>query len=469
MPLFQLAPSIGNRLLFDVYVPISTMQRNRRSYLQYTMSTTTFEYPIAGPEGYVAEPCVPEDNETIRLMTKAGIEYVQTPDDAFANLADAGFPWTPNYVQVDGMRMHYIDVSPDDAASLNSSSPNEIVLMLHGQPSWSFLYRKMVPILVERGFRVICPDMLGMGRSDKPVEMMEHTYEKHVERMKSFITQVIPEALDEPTITLFGQDWGSLIGLRIAGDEPSWFRRAISANGLLPVLPPGVRPFNITNPINYNCSDTRTVVDMAMERRTSQPCSVIDQTCFGIWIYFALTNPYWIPSELLQLASATRLSNTTLAQYDAPYPTRTHTAAVRALPSMMAGIVEPEFGNTAAWESLQRFERPFLALAGELDPNLGSVQVQSNLYNNIAGASVHSFEHKRYANASHFIQEDVGEEMATYIADFVDGTPVDAIESSSVMPTAAPIAVTSSGVHGRNHSTSLSILLFIFTLRWILR
>eukprot|EP00567_Pseudictyota_dubia_P005362 CAMPEP_0197435856 /NCGR_PEP_ID=MMETSP1175-20131217/3361_1 /TAXON_ID=1003142 /ORGANISM="Triceratium dubium, Strain CCMP147" /LENGTH=390 /DNA_ID=CAMNT_0042964989 /DNA_START=94 /DNA_END=1263 /DNA_ORIENTATION=+ len=386
------------------------------------MSNTTFEFPIAGPDGYVAEPCVPDDNETTILTTDDGVDYVQTPDSAFANLAEAGYPWEPNYVKVDGMRMHYIDVSPDDTSSSNG---DEIVLMLHGQPTWSFLYRKMVPVLVERGFRVICPDMLGMGRSDKPLEMMEHTYSKHVERIKSFIRQVIPDALGEPTITLFVQDWGSLIGLRVVGDEPSWFRRVISANGHFPVLPRGIRPFDVSNPVNYNCSDTRTFLDMSMERMTSSPCSVTDQNCFGIWIYFALTNPSWLPSDVVQLASFKNLTNATLEHYNAPYSTRPHhTAAMRTLPSMIAGIVEPEFGNTAAWESLKEFERPFLALAGELDPNLGSVGVQSNLYNNIAGASSHTFEHKRYANASHFIQEDVGEEMAVYVADFVDGTPV---------------------------------------------
>lgn len=381
--------------------------------------STRFEYPIAGPDAYAADPCVPppSDGDIEVFTTDDGVEYVQTPDFSFSDLE--GYPWEPNYVTVDGMRMHYIDVKLE-----SSSTSDEIVLMLHGQPSWSFLYRKMVPILVERGNRVICPDWLGMGKSDKPIDLKEHTYLKHVERLKSFIKQVIPEALVEPTITLFVQDWGSLIGLRTVGDKPSWFKRVVSANGLLPVISiPDFSPFQVPTPVNYNCSDNRTVLDMAQERRANAPCG-LDQSCFSIWIDFALTNPTWNASDILQLASSTMLSNSFLASYDAPFPSRTYMAAIRAFPSMIAAVYEPEFGNVAAWESLQNFSRPFLALAGEDDPNLGSVEMQSNLYNNIFGASVHSFEHKRYAGAGHFIQEDAGEEVATYVADFIDGTPV---------------------------------------------
>lgn len=420
-----------------------------------------FEYPVAGPEAYAADPCVPLDTETQRFTTDQGTEFVRTPDSAFAGLADAGYPWAPNYAIVEGMQMHFVDAGPSDA--------DEIVLMLHGQPSWSFLYRKMVPVLVDRGFRVICPDWIGMGRSDKPVELSEHTYLKQVDRLKAFISRVIPQALDNPTITLFVQDWGALIGLRTVGDQPSWFRRVISANGLLPVLPTNLNPFTAPEIVNYNCSDTRSAQEMAIDRFTSRPCG-LDESCFSIWIEYALTSPTFQASELLQLASTNEINDTELLYYDAPFPSRIFTSAIRTFPSMMAGVHEPEFGNIAAWESLQNFSRPYLTLAGENDPNLGSVEVQSNLYNNIVGAQIHTFEHKRYSNAGHFIQEDAGAEVATYVADFMEGTVHllgNDLSSSSSPEVDVPTAVSSTTSAAAPQSQVWILVLALYFTRHI--
>eukprot|EP00797_Seminavis_robusta_P029874 Sro60_g034540.2 (325) ;mRNA; f:23757-24731 len=278
----------------------------------------------------------------------------------------------------------------------------------------------MIPVLEERGFRVLALDWLGMGKSDKPVDLSQHTFLKQVERLKAFIKQVVPEAMDEPTINLFIQDWGSLIGFRVVGDEPQWFRRVVSANGNLPVIPKN--PFTIVNPVNYNCSDTRSMLDVGMDRFQSNPCGA-DQSCFGIWANYALTSPALLPSDVIQIATTMTLDDGALAQYDAPFPDFVYKAAIRTFPSMIAGLHEPESGNTAAWASLGEFSRPYLALAGEDDPGLGSEETQDRLTSHIPGASVHEFEHKRYPDAGHFIQEDVGEEMAAYVADFIQGTP----------------------------------------------
>mmetsp|Transcript_34474 Transcript_34474/g.75456 ORF Transcript_34474/g.75456 Transcript_34474/m.75456 type:complete len:413 (+) Transcript_34474:143-1381(+) len=373
-----------------------------------------FEHVIGGPNGYSA-PCVPSDNYDAGIIDD-GVEFVRTSDDAFANLTANGYPWSPNYVDVDGLRMHYVDVSAE-----TENNSGEIVLLLHGQPTWSYLYRKMIPVLSARGYRVIAPDWVGFGRSDKPTDMAQHTYLKQVERLKAFISQVLPEVLEAPTINLFVQDWGSLIGLRTVGDEPDWFKRVVVANGILPVLPPNMNFLPNFNPVNYNCSDTRKPMDMAVERFSNSPCG-LDQSCFGIWAEFALTNPTWMPSEIVDLASFQTLSDDELSMYDVSFPSRTSMAAPRAFPSMLAAVYEPEFGNTAAWEVVKNFSRPFLALAGEKDPNLGTVEVQANFYNNVIGANIHDFEHRRYADAGHFIQEDAGEEVAAYVSDFIDGT-----------------------------------------------
>ena len=391
--------------------------------------TVPFKGIQEGPEAYAVDPCVVFDTSTPRFTTDHhGVEFVRTPDEAFAGLADAGYPFEPNYVTLeDGLRMHYVDEGPKSGAT-------EIVLLLHGQPTWSFLYRKMIPVLVNRGgMRVIAPDNIGFGRSDKPTRLTEYTYLKNVASMKAFIRKVIFPQVSEassPTITLFCQDWGSLFGLRVAGDEPQWFKRIIVANGNLPVFPERFNPMTVPTPVNYNCSDTRDFFGLSRDRFLNQPCNNgFDRSCFSLWIEYALTSPYLTPSQVLRLATtragSRNVSEIELAQYDAPYPSRIYSAGYRAFPSMLAGVYEPEFGNAVAWESLQNFDRPFLSLAGELDRNLGSETLQAIFIDNVIGAKVHSFEHKRYANAGHFIQEDVGAEMAAYVADFIEGTPVD--------------------------------------------
>lgn len=415
---------------------------------------------VEGPNAYAADPCVPEDASTPRLVTDSGVEFVRTPESAFANLEGGSFPWEPNYatlVEEGGLRMHYVDAGPQDA--------EEVILLLHGQPTWSYLYRKMVPVLTERGYRVICPDWIGMGRSDKPTKLAEHTYLKHVARLKEFITIVIPEATVKPTITVFFQDWGSLIGFRVVGDEPDWFRRVVSANGYFPVLPEGANPYAAPTPVNYNCSDSRSFMQMAIERFSSQPCG-LDQTCFSIWIEYALTSPSLQASDVVAVASNTTSG---VEGYDAPFPSFIYKAGIRAFPSMIAAIIEPEFGNLAAWASLQNFSRPFLALAGENDPNLGSAAVQNNLIDNIPGSMVHSFKHKRYPGAGHFIQEDAGAEVAAHVADFVEGTTTPPVQkdapttTTTTTPAPSPAPPLTSGA-ARNQPPPVSVLVFAIVL-----
>ena len=153
--------------------------------------------------------CVPEDGPVEILTSKEGVRFVRTPEERFANLP--GYPFAPHYAMVEGLRMHYVDEGPANG---------EVVLMLHGQPTWSYLYRKMIPVIAAAGYRAIAVDHLGMGRSDKPVDLNFHTFEKHVQRLKTFIS-----VLGLKEITLFCQDWGSLIGLRVAGDMPELFAR----------------------------------------------------------------------------------------------------------------------------------------------------------------------------------------------------------------------------------------------------
>jgi len=395
---------------------------------------------IFGPNAYIAD-CVPEDTVTHRYTSETGVEYVRTDEKWFTNLTKADFPYQPLYTSVEGgMRMHYIDEGPRDG---------EIILMMHGMPTWCYSFRKMIPVFIARGYRTICVDHIGMGRSDKPVGLEEISYTKQVSRMKEFIQKTIPEALESPSITLHAQDWGSLIGLRVAGDESSWFRRIVIANGQLMIRPTDRNPYDyLPSTVDYNCSDTRTVTEMQMDRQAlamQMACGPIDVTCHSHFMVYALNSPVWINhvAQGIQMKSPNViLSSMELAQYSAPFPSSIYSAAIRSFPSASIRVQEPDFGNTAAWETLKKFDRPFLSLAGELDPLSGRLVVTETMINNITGAKVHSFEHKRYAQAGHFIQEDVGAEMAAYVSDFIDGTPMQTTSSAYMSPTFTFVPIT---------------------------
>ncbi|MEP5567039.1 MAG: haloalkane dehalogenase [Halioglobus sp.] len=351
----------------------------------------------------VAEEVQPQDlcnipEESIQVSaTAANIEFVRTPDACFDNLD--GYPFAPNYAEVEGLRYHYVDEGPRDG---------EVILMLHGQPSWSYLYRKMIPVFAEAGYRAIAVDHIGMGRSDKPVDPRVHQFEQHVAWLKIFIND-----LGLSDITLFVQDWGSLIGLRIAGDNPELFARIVVANGDLPVIPEGLNPF--TAPVFEFDEDGPSTLDFFTNRTPTRP------QAFQEWIEFAATAPHLFAADVLNFGSVLELTQAQLDSYNAPYPSRIHRGAIRAFPSMVAGI---EMQNAPAYAALGRFERPFMFLAGEHDPNLGSLQNQNKWIEHVPGAIGQL--HTRY-DAGHFIQEDVGVEMAEHVASFIQANPLNQI------------------------------------------
>ena len=211
------------------------------------------------------------------------MEALRTPDERFANLPGYGFE--PHYIEVDGLRMHYVDEGPRDAAP---------VLLLHGEPSWSYLYRKMIPIISAAGHRAIAPDIIGFGRSDKPVNRDDYTYQRHVDWMTAFVEQ-----LDLQNITLFCQDWGGLIGLRIAAEHPERFARIVAANTMLPTgdNPPG--------------------------------------EAFLRWQKFSQTVPVLEIGRLIQGATVSTLPDDVVAAYDAPFPDDTYKEGARKFPALV--------------------------------------------------------------------------------------------------------------------------------------
>ena len=296
------------------------------------------------------------------------MKSVRTPDIRFENLPDYDFEAT--YIDVDGLRMHYVDEGPADGA---------VVLLLHGEPSWSYLYRFMIPPLRDAGMRVIAPDLIGFGKSDKPTRKSDYSYAGHVAWMKQFI-----ETLDLSDITLFCQDWGSLIGLRVAAEDERRFARIALGNGGLPTG------------------------DQEMPR------------AFMTWRAFARFSPVFPIGKIIQKATITNLPDDVVAAYDAPFPSSKYKAGARAFPMLVP--ISPDDpasdANRAAWKVFSTWQKPFLTTFSNRDPVTrgGEVLWQAT----VPGAK--NREHVKIKNAGHFLQEDKGPELAAVLTRFVRKT-----------------------------------------------
>ena len=295
------------------------------------------------------------------------MKVLRTPDDRFTSLP--GYPFEPHYAEVgDGLRVHYLDEGPPGASA---------VLLLHGEPSWSFLYRTMVPVLVTAGHRCIVPDLVGFGRSDKPSEQDDYTYQGHVDWM----AELVFERLGLQDITFFGQDWGGLIGLRLVAAHPDAFARVVVANTGLPT---GDRPPN---------------------------------DAFMAWQSFSRQSPVFPIGKIIANGCASSLSDEVIAAYDAPFPDDTYKAGARRFPSLVpTSRDDPSHeANTKAWDVLRAFKKPFLCAFSDGDPVTKGGEHQ--FIGQVAGTEGQA--HTTITGAGHFLQEDKGEELARLIADFM--------------------------------------------------
>ena len=353
------------------------------------------------------DPMVEEPTSGIdTLITYEGVQFVRTPDERFQNLPD--WPYDYQYIEIDGMRQAYAEAGPVDGA---------VVLLLHGQPSWSYLYRKMIPILADAGYRVIAMDHLGMGRSDKPIDIEDYTYLGHGERLESFILEL---GLND--INLFVQDWGSLIGLRVAGLHPEWFATITVGDGRLPVLPAGTEVF----PPVENPNDTMNIPSLFSNIPDQQVpfyngCDKIsgpeDNSYFGDWMTYAMKAISFQASEVLEAQTWFPMSSEVEEAYDAPFPSREYMAGIRKFPSL---INEVPGETEVAYEGLKAYEKPFLTIWAANDPGtLGSCELQQSFINDVPGAK--GKPHARLDEASHFLQDDQGEEIARRLVEFYKG------------------------------------------------
>jgi haloalkane dehalogenase len=296
------------------------------------------------------------------------VDVVRTPEERFVDLP--GYPFEPHYVDVAAsdfrpLRMHYVDEGPRDGRP---------VVLLHGEPTWSYLYRTMIPPLVEAGYRVLAPDLIGFGKSDKPTRIADYTYLRHVQWVASWL-----EALDLTDITVFVQDWGSLIGLRLVAEQGDRFSRVVVGNGFLPTAQQGT------------------------------------PLAFHVWRAFARYTPVFPTGRIIQTGTVNKLPREVTAAYDAPFPSGRFLAGARAFPRLVptspSDVAVP--ANRAAWEALGAWEKPFLCIFGANDPILG--KADRPLIAHVPGARNQPHDRIR---AGHFIQEDAGAELARRIIEW---------------------------------------------------
>lgn len=295
------------------------------------------------------------------------VAFIRTPDARFQNLPD--YPFQPRYAEVSGgLRLHYVDEGPRDG---------RVMVLLHGEPSWSFLYRKMIPVLTESGYRAIAPDLIGFGRSDKPLSRGDHTYERHVE----WIRALLFDHLEVTDAGLFAQDWGGLIGLRVLAENPDRFLEVAVGNTGLPT---GDEPMS---------------------------------DAFLRWRAASQTMPQFRAGAIVQKATVSTLSDEVVAAYDAPFPDSSYQAGARVMPILVP--ISPDDpaaeANRAAWSVLEAWTKPFVLFFSDTDPITGPWA--ERFLAKVPGAA--GQPHRTITQAGHFLQEDRGEELAHLLASFL--------------------------------------------------
>jgi haloalkane dehalogenase len=293
------------------------------------------------------------------------MNVLRTPDERFENLP--GYAFAPHYADIAGLRLHYIDEGPRDAG---------VVLMLHGEPSWCYLYRKMIPIVTAAGLRAVAPDLIGFGRSDKPDSQDDYTYQAHVDWMTAFL-----QTTDLRRITLVCQDWGGLIGLRLAAENTDRFDRIVAANTFLPT---GDAPAG---------------------------------EAFLRWQEFSQKAPSLPIGNIVKGGCKTDVPPEVVAAYDAPFPDDTYKAGARRFPMLVPTRPDDPASapNRKAWETLSAWQKPFLCAFSDGDAvTKGGDRAFQERVPGTKGQP-----HTTIVGGGHFLQEDKGEELAAAVVDFI--------------------------------------------------
>ena len=303
------------------------------------------------------------------------MSILRTPDEHFQNLP--GYDFEPNYLTINDeshgqIRVHYVDEGPADG---------ELVLMMHGEPSWSYLYRKMIPIVTAAGYRAVAVDLVGFGRSDKLADRNDYTYAKHVAWMQSWF-----EGMAINNVTLVCQDWGGLIGLRLVAANADKFARVVAANTFLPT-------------------------------GDGEPSEA-----FLAWQKFSQETPVFDSGRIVKGAVTCELSDEIIAAYNAPFPDESYKEGARQFPTLVPISKDnPERqANLTAWDSLKAFNKPFLTAFSDSDPiTKGAEKMFQKAIPGCAGQN-----HTTITNGGHFLQEDQGEQLAEVVVEFLRNNPL---------------------------------------------
>ncbi len=332
------------------------------------------------------------------------MDFVRTPDDRFLNLKD--YPFGAHYVDIaagDGsqLRMHYLD-----------EGAGEIILALHGQPSWSYLYRKMIPLLTKAGYRVIAPDLVGFGKSDKPTNRADYTYANHVAWLKNFV-----DKLDLRQMTMICQDWGSLIGLRVLAENTERFARVLLANGGLPDA--SEVPADMAPALKAMLQATPALPIEEMMAKLNGPME--DRPPFMYWVRHADAHEDFHPERVMALSLKSCDQEESRA-WSAPFLGADALAGARQFPSLVPIIPDnPAIpANRAAWKVFETLELPFITVFGDSDPVTRGGE--KRWIKTVPGAQ--GQKHTIIEGAGHFIQDDAAEELSDITIAFMKDNPL---------------------------------------------
>lgn len=302
------------------------------------------------------------------------LQSQRTPESAFEGLKD--YPFQSHYAQLGEVRMHYLDEGERDAP---------VIFLFHGQPSWSYLYRHMIPLLVQEGYRVIVPDLIGFGKSDKPIHQEMHTYSNHVQWVNELV-----RILGITHAKAFMQDWGGMIGLRVLADNPEWLDSLVLANTALSEVK-GLEKFIFPRIMKW------------MGNKVSHPTlqRFQNKLDFPHWAGYFSKAPTLQIGEIMQVLTTRDLSVEEKKAYDAPFPDPTYYGGPRTMPQIIATDINDV---NKAWDKLKKWEKPVLTLFSDKDPFLADKGYDKKFQKNFKGAK--GQPHITVANASHFLQED---------------------------------------------------------------
>jgi len=310
---------------------------------------------------------------------------LRTPEARFVDLED--FPFQPHYVEIDGMRLHYVDEGPRDG---------ETILMIHGEPNWSYLFRKMIPVFVEAGYRVVAPDLVGFGRSDKYADEAAYSYGMQVAFMQKLVAR-----LDLRDATFFGQDWGGLIGLRVVAAEADRFARVVVSNTSLP----GAGAVGAS------------IVEAGFKAAVwwLAPVTIEDlqtELSFPRWVAYSQGVDDLPIGDVMTVLGGGKPRS---AGYEAPFPDRRYKAAAHIMPYL---VLSQMAENQAAWENvLEKWDRPFLVAFTDGDPITAGAEAEFL-------ERVPTAQNVTIRGAGHFVQEDTGPELARLMIEFMQGRPL---------------------------------------------